>query len=85
MTACDTKAGWCACGEYHKKLSREVRAFGGPAKTPSALPCGCVIRNQQGATISGKFAPTKLLPNGERLCRCGKRWRIETRYVEVRS
>lgn len=52
--------------------------------SPDTLPCGCRIKNRQGATIAGPYAPTRLGPDGMRICRCGWRWMPEVRFVEVK-
>lgn len=76
---CTNRPGWCnRCLKYHDTQA--------PARAPStkalvALPCGCKLKNRQGAWLSGRYAPTKLLEDGTRLCRCGKRW--ELLYVEI--
>ncbi len=84
---CDTLAGWCSCGQYHKKEREPSHA---PAKEkpglpPGILPCGCRVRNAQGATITGKFAPTRLIEDGVRACRCGRKWKVHSKWIEVQG
>lgn len=78
-TKCDAKSGWCACGKYHAQRISRIDEM------PPELPCGCRLKNAQGAWILGRFAPTKRLDDGTRACRCGKRWRLEKRFVEVKA
>lgn len=52
---------------------------------PDALPCGCRLKNRQGKTISGAWAPTQLAEDGTRHCRCGILWKAQVHFTRVRS
>lgn len=59
--------------------------MGGPRSDnyPAELPCGCLLKNAQGAWIAGKHAPTQRQPDGTRVCRHGRRWRLKCVFVEI--
>lgn len=50
---------------------------------PDALPCGCRLKNAQGAWIAGRYAPTQLNSDGTRTCRHGRTWKASVKFVEV--
>lgn len=55
-----------------------------PDTFPDTLPCGCKLKNRQGAWIAGKFAPTQRRADGLRVCRHGRVWKPTCEFVEVR-
>lgn len=58
-------------------FSKEFRT--GMKVVPGSLPCGCKLKNKQGAAISSNAI---VLKDGTRICKCGKRWGF---FIEVRK
>jgi hypothetical protein len=84
----DVQDGWCICNEFHgsPEAAGKLKLLpGGESKnnTPIALPCGCRIKNRQGAFICGASAPTQRQPDGTLECRHGKSWVLRERFIEV--
>lgn len=51
----------------------------GFAVVPEALPCGCKLKNKQGAGVQSHAI---VLKDGTRICKCGKRWGF---FIEARQ
>lgn len=45
---------------------------------PDKTPCGCALRVKSGQNIGGSFI---VLNDGTRVCRHGKRWRLEWKEI----
>ena len=49
---------------------------------PDVLPCGCRLKNSQGAMI---LTHHETLRDGTKVCDHDKRWKVEVRVVEIRK
>jgi hypothetical protein len=69
-------------GEARGQTPFVVRRRVGRPALPHVLPCGCRIKNKQGATL---LTEAQLNDNGTRTCRSHRRtWQAVLRFIEVK-